>query len=164
MKRIPTLRAVFGRVKVVQQEACPDAQCKVCGGRCSPGPGRRCLACAAFPEDIGSHTIHACGGCGVVFLVSWVVTVEPIALDGIARVFCACCQDFLGGRLPSRNMALAPGFDQEGQRINARLRDPSPTARRKARRHETQAHLENILRTRTLGTGVPPPAPLFLSS
>jgi len=164
VKRIPTLRAVFGRVKLVQPEAIPDAKCRVCGGRCSPGLALHCPSCAAFPEDIGSHTIHACGGCGVVFLVNWTVTVEPIVFDGTARVFCACCQDFLGKRLPARNMALTPGYDEEGQRINARLRDPSPTARRKHRRHETQAHLENVLRTRSLRTGVAKAAPLFLAS
>jgi hypothetical protein len=136
----------------------------VCGGRCSPGLGLHCPSCASFPDDIGSHTIHACGGCGVVFLVSWTVTVEPIVFDGTARVFCACCQDFLGKRLPGRNMAITPGYDEEGQRINARLRDPSPTARRKHRRHETQVHLENVLRTRSLRTGVAKATPLFLAS
>ena len=88
----------------------------------------------------------------------------PCPPRGTARVFCACCQDFLGKRLPGRNMALTPGYDEEGQRINARLRDPSPTARRKHRRHETQVHLENVLRTRALRTGVVKAAPLFLAS
>jgi hypothetical protein len=110
------------------------------------------------------HSLHPCGGCGAVFRVEVGVPVAPVDIDGVARVYCACCHDFLHDRLPAAYLAGLPGYDAEGQVINAHFPDLTPTDRRWYRGPWSQECLEAQLRGIALHLGVEPPAPLFLAS
>jgi hypothetical protein len=125
-------------------------------GRVAGGAGA-----GASLQDAGRNSVHFCGGCGAAFLVDGVVSVFPVDLDGTAREFCACCHDFLGERLPSGGLARTPGYDEEGQALNARFPDLTPTGRRQHRARDTQFRLDGILRAYSSRSGVRQPDPLF---
>jgi hypothetical protein len=114
-------------------------------------------------QDAGHNSVHFCGGCGAAFLVDGVVSVFPVDLDGTAREFCACCHDFLGARLPSGGLARTPGYDEEGQALNARFPALTPTGRRRHRARDTQFRLDGILRAYSSRSGIRQPDPLFTS-
>ena len=125
-----------------------------------PSPGPR-----AEDGDTGDgQAVHSCGGCGAAFLVNPSVAVEPVLLGGVERVWCACCLEFLGLRLPSSHLATTPGYDAEGQVLNARFQGLTPTGRRWYRSPWTQECLEVELRTIARRRGIEPPEPLFLAS
>jgi hypothetical protein len=92
------------------------------------------------------------------------VAVEPVLLGGVERVWCACCLEFLGPRLPASHLATTPGYDAEGQVINAHFPELTPTGRRWYRSPWTQECLEVELRTIARRRGIEPPEPLFLAS
>jgi hypothetical protein len=147
LRRISILGRILGG-------AGSDQQCSQQQQRASP---------AASVRDLGNNIVHFCGGCGAAFLVDGGVAVFPVDMDGTAREFCACCHEFLGDRLPARSMARAPGYDGEGQELNARFPDLTPTGKRYHRHRETQLRLDEILRTYSSRSGVRPPTPLFVS-
>ncbi len=113
---------------------------------------------------LGQTSVHFCGGCGVAFLADGNVDVFPIDVGGTPREFCACCHEFLGDRLSSRSMARTPGYDAEGQELNARFPRLTPTQKRQHRHRETQCQLEDALRAYSSRSGVRQPAPLFTAS
>jgi hypothetical protein len=164
MKRIPTLRGMRSQERGVSGADRPDARCEVCGSKSSRVAGIPCSSCAEFVGKNASNSVHSCGGCGVAFVVRTIVTLEPVEMDGVARVYCACCHDFLAGRIPSMNMATTPGYDVEGQIINAGFPDLTPTVKRRHRERRIQELLGNILVDKALRSGVEPPAPLFLAT
>lgn len=159
MKRIRTVRALSGWERIEKGSESPIPVCGVCGE--SHPSERSCPACATFATEYCTHSVHRCGGCGVAFLVGPNVTFDPVNIDGVERVFCACCHDFLGERLPSRNMALVVGYDMEGHAINARSPGLTPTQKLRHRLQRTQI-LSNLLTLNAPRVGVRPPAPLFL--
>jgi hypothetical protein len=114
--------------------------------------------------NFGRSTVHSCGGCGAGFLVDPFVAAVAVDLDGTAREFCACCQEFLGERLPSVELAFTPGYDAEGQAVNARFPHLTPTERRQHRAGDTQFLLATVIRANAVRLGVTPPDPLFLAS
>jgi hypothetical protein len=77
-------------------------------------------------------------------------------------VFCACCIEFLGDRLPLSKRGVVRGYDAEGHDINVRFPRLTPSEKRKHRAATIQIHLENILRWNSLHPGVRQTAPLFI--
>lgn len=112
----------------------------------------------------GQSSVHFCGGCGAAFLADGLVDVFPIDVGGTPREFCACCHEFLGERLSSSKLARTPGYDVEGQELNARFPRLTPTEKRRHRRPDTQFQLADILRAHASRAGVRDPEPLFTSS
>lgn len=162
MKRVPTLQAFLGRMIPGEPHGIQHERCDTCGA--SHAPGTACPCCAEFEADNGRPSIQSCGGCGAAFLVSPDILLEPVEVDGTARVFCACCHDFLGDRLRSSNMAQRLGYDMEGHAINIWFPHLTPTEKRRHRSQQTQAHLANVLRVKSSRFHLQDPQPLFLTT
>ena len=147
MRRISTIWKVLGGPAPADQRAQQQREQLAVGRRSKP-----------------QGSVHFCGGCGAGFLVDGTVAAFPVDVDGTAREFCACCQDFLGDRLPSTSMARTPGYDEEGQVLNARFPGLTPTEKRQHRGTDIQILLEDILRASASRLGVRYPDPLFLAN
>jgi hypothetical protein len=130
----------------------------------SGGERDRAGSFPALQKDAGGERIRACGGCGAAFLVDAGLTVLPVYLDGVPRDFCACCQEFLGRRIPSSELARTPGFDDEGQVLNYKFPALTPTEKKMHRLPENQFRLGRALREHLGRMGLEPPAPLFLAT
>jgi hypothetical protein len=147
VKRISIIRRVLGGAQ---------------GGR--PEGERSVVHSECQPADVGRNSAHFCGGCGAGFLVDAFLAVFPVDVGGTEREFCACCLEFLGGRLPATDLACTQGYDAEGQALNARFPQLTPTEKRSHRVPQTQFLLETVFRASAARLGVTRPDPLFLSS
>ena len=160
MERVRSVRGVLGRAWPSKGAGAQLFQCYVCGT--ANTRGHRCPSCAILATHHGKYSTHECGGCGAAFVVSSHAPVEPVAISDTRRVFCACCIEFLGDRLPLSKRGVVLGYDEEGQGINVRFPRLTPSEKRKHRAPTTQIHLENILRWNSRQPGVRQAAPLFI--
>ena len=160
MERVRSVRAVLGKAGPSKGAGGSVYQCYACGS--ANTRGHRCPSCAILATYHGSHSTHECGGCGSAFVVNSHAPVEPVTIGGIRRVFCACCIEFLGDRLPSSNRGVLLGYDEEGKDINVRFPRLTPSEKRKHRGAMPQIHLEKILRWNSYHPGVRQTAPLFI--
>lgn len=160
MERIRSARAIFVSATPSKGAGASLFQCYACGS--ANMRGHRCPSCAILATHHGRHSTHECGGCGAAFVVGSHAPVEPVTIGDIRRVFCACCIEFLGDRLPLSKRGVVLGYDAEGHDINVRFPRLTPSEKRKHRAAPIQIHLENILRWNSIHPGVQQTAPLFI--
>jgi hypothetical protein len=158
MKRVGRT-GVIGAARTAVSTTCED-----CGAPRPAAATGPCPTCRHLLRAIAGRHVRYCGGCGTVFLVSTSLDVRPEVIDGVARHYCACCHDFLGSRISGPGMALVPGYDPEGQVINARFRHLTPSLRRRHRDPRRQALLDRLVTAEALRTGEVHPPPLFLAT
>jgi hypothetical protein len=159
----PDVRAVFDRMAGKQPAGMPGTPCLVCGGPRGPNDGYQCGACTEFMRSNDNNSIHGCGGCGAGFVVAPNVDIFTFSSDGVARVMCACCQEYLrsgvaGGNMPMPKMGA--GYDPEGQDLNRT--HPNLALREKLARRTHQAQLRTLVESKARRTGVPVPPPILL--
>jgi len=112
-----------------------------------------------------NNSIHGCGGCGAGFVVAPNVDIFTFSSDGVARVMCAYCQEYLRSRVAGGNMPMPKmggGYDPEGQDLNRRY--PNLTLREKLARRTHQAQLRTLVQSKARRTGVPVPPPILLEA
>ena len=160
MERIRSARAILVSATPSKRAGASLFQCYACGS--ANTRGHRCPSCAILATHHGRHSTHECGGCGAAFVVGSHAPVEPVTIGDSRRVFCACCIEFLGDRLPLSKGGVVPGYDAEGHNINVRFPRLTPSEKRKYRAATTQIHLENTLRWNSRHPGVRQIVPLFI--
>lgn len=158
----PEMRAIFDRMTGRAPGGAAGTPCVMCGGPRSADEGLQCRSCTEFMARNSNSSIHACGGCGAGFLAESGVKVYTFSSQGVARVFCACCQEHLRARrdLEGQMPPLESGYDAEGQAILARF--PGLQLAETLRHRTHQAQLLTLNRNKARRTGVPLPEPMFV--
>lgn len=162
----PEMRGVFDRMYGVGPGTGAGAGPSVCSlcGAPNPGHGMMCRQCAEQMKAIGNSSFHACGGCGAGFLVEPKIDIYTFTMDGVARVFCACCLDRLRGEMTGGTVSMPPtlpGYDSEGQVLNARLAGQPVSIKLKARNN--QGMILTLIQNKAKRTGTLIPVPLHIT-
>jgi hypothetical protein len=159
----PHSRAIFDNM-IRLKPANSSADCAMCGGTKSGADGHICRTCIEFGIQNKDKSIHGCDGCGAGFLVSIRTNIYTFEENGLKRILCACCQDYLAETSEdSRAMLPIPiGYDDEGRELNLTDADESPARKLFRRRNQARLRKGLELRRKRLKEG-PPPALLFAS-
>jgi hypothetical protein len=160
----PEMREVFDRMYGVRPgSGAGSSACSLCG---APNPAHvvMCRQCMEQMKSMGNSSFHSCGGCGAGFLVEPNIDIHTFTMNGVVRLFCACCLDRLRGEMTGGNVSMPPtlpGYDREGQLLNSRLLGQPVSIKLKSRAN--QGMILTLIQNKAKREGTQIPVPLLIT-